>query len=246
MRMIRERVSTAGVLSALEPEAELSAMQVPRADVGRFGPRTIQRYLRDHRAFAKRFAHTAARIEKQRRRNLQRAREDTIRRMAAWRMALRRDASASEGGAGHANGSASANGAGAGTGTNGAASPGWGWAWALDDDEAPPPSSLVARRDTEEARRLAAVADEAMLGPAHTLSGNNLWAVVINFLTITPGKETHGHGRKSREGSEETGDDSSAEGTPRKSRLRHLRFWDREARGAGASAATKAGDASSV
>ncbi|KJA28859.1 hypothetical protein HYPSUDRAFT_33255 [Hypholoma sublateritium FD-334 SS-4] len=247
VRMIRERVSTAGVLSALEPEAELNALQVPRADVGHFGPRTMHRYLRDHRAFGKRFAHTAARIEKQRRRNLQRAREDTIRRMAAWRMALRRDASASESGAGHANGGAngSANPS-AAAGTSGTASPGWGWAWALDDDEAPPPSSLVARRDTGEARRLAAVADEAMLGPAHTLSGNNLWAVVINFLTITPGKETHGyvHERKSREGSDQTGDNSSAEGTPRKSRLRHLRFWDREARGAGSGA--KAGDGSSV
>lgn len=232
--MIRERVSTAGVVSALEPEAELSAMQIPRADVGRFGPPTMQRYLRDRRAFAKRFAHTTARIEKQRRRNLQRAREDTIRRMAAWRMALRRDASANEGGVGRGGVNGAANGSAHASGASPATSPGWGWAWALDDDEAPPPSSLVARRDTEEARRLAAVADEAMLGPAHAFSGNNLWAVVINFLTITPGRETHGHGRKSREGSatDEMGDDSSAEGTPRKSRLRHLRFWDREARGA--------------
>jgi hypothetical protein len=40
-------------------------------------------------------------------------------------------------------------------------SPGWAWSWVLDELENPPPSSIVARRDTEEARQLAGFADWA-------------------------------------------------------------------------------------
>ena len=67
-------------------------------------------------------------------------------------------------------------------------SPLWGWAWALDEEEDPPPSSIVSRRDTG---KLAEVADQAVLGENHTISGNNLWSFVINFLTATPGKNDH-------------------------------------------------------
>jgi hypothetical protein len=69
-------------------------------------------------------------------------------------------------------------------------SPQWNWAWACEEED-PPPSSIVSRRDTEEARKLAEVADQAVLGEDHSISGNNLWSVVVNFLTATPGKDNH-------------------------------------------------------
>lgn len=62
----------------------------------------------------------------------------------------------------------------------------WKLSWALDEDEHPPPSSIVSRRDTQEARRLAMIAD---LTPEHTISGNNLWQYLVSFLTATPDKK---------------------------------------------------------
>ena len=61
----------------------------------------------------------------------------------------------------------------------------WTWAWALDDEH-PPPSSIVSRRDTAEARRLARVADLSVEQEESKLSGNMLWSVLVNFLTVHP------------------------------------------------------------
>ena len=71
----------------------------------------------------------------------------------------------------------------------------WGWAWALDADERPPPSSIVARRDTQEAVKLARIADQAVLAEEDVvISGNNLWTLMVNFLTASPDKNyNHGH-----------------------------------------------------
>ncbi|KAG9079465.1 hypothetical protein FS749_008511, partial [Ceratobasidium sp. UAMH 11750] len=49
----------------------------------------------------------------------------------------------------------------------------------------PPPSSIVSRRDTAEARQLAVCADRYLDGESK-MSGNNLWSVVVDFLTQTP------------------------------------------------------------
>lgn len=62
----------------------------------------------------------------------------------------------------------------------------WNWSWALDEDEHPPPSSIVSRRDTWEARKLAMIAD---LMPENTISGNNLWQHLETFLTASPDKK---------------------------------------------------------
>ncbi len=65
----------------------------------------------------------------------------------------------------------------------------WAWAWAIDGDERPPASSIVARRDTEEARRLSKIADLPIVGDEHHLSGNNLWSFIVNVLTSEKGNK---------------------------------------------------------
>ncbi|KAF8161335.1 hypothetical protein B0H34DRAFT_796140 [Crassisporium funariophilum] len=174
--MIRERVSTKGIVRPLELEAELDAFQMPKEHIGRFTDKTINRYLRDRAIFQKRFSHTVKTIEKHRRQNLEHAKQDTIKRLSVLRQALHIDNKDTPRSV---------------ASKNVIASPGWGWAWALDEEEDPPPSSIVSRRDTEEARKLAEIADQAVLGEDHTFSGNNLWSVVLEFLTVTPGKDSH-------------------------------------------------------
>lgn len=62
----------------------------------------------------------------------------------------------------------------------------WSWSWVVSGDENPPPSSIVARRDTAEARRLSKIADEAVEGAESRMSGNNLWQIIVNALTAGP------------------------------------------------------------
>jgi hypothetical protein len=73
-----------------------------------------------------------------------------------------------------------------------ASSGSWSWAWALDANENPPPSSIVSRRDTQEALRLARIADQPMLhSEEHSMIPNNLWSGFVSFLTVTPDKDKY-------------------------------------------------------
>jgi len=80
----------------------------------------------------------------------------------------------------------------------------WTWAWVIDGKERPPPSSIVARRDTEEARRLARFADVPLGEEESSLNANNLWSVLLNFL----GSQSS----KSQGGEEETGKEEKGNG----------------------------------
>ena len=172
--MIRERVSTKGVVRPLEDETKLGALQ--EQYVGRLSEHTINRFLREREIFDKKFSGTIKSIEKHRRRNLERSKHDMIKWLGILRQFLHKSDDEAE--------------------TEKRIesvilSPQWNWAWALDEEEHPPPSSIVSRRDTEEARKLAEVADQAVLGEDHSISGNNLWSFVVNFLTATPGRNNH-------------------------------------------------------
>ncbi|KAF8260354.1 hypothetical protein EI94DRAFT_1829826 [Lactarius quietus] len=170
--MIRERVSTQGIIRPLEPEPELPAMQVPPELVGTHSEHAVRRYVAGNTRFAKKFARAIRHIEKHRQRNIDRASRDTDEHIAALRHYLDREKTD----ASHAS---------------------WALAWALDADERPPPSSIVARRDTAEALKLARVADKAALESERALSANNLWSVVVGFLTVSPDEhpKTRGDGR---------------------------------------------------
>ena len=194
--MIRERVSTNGVIRPLEPESELPALQLPEELVGEVNELVVQRYYAGREEFGRRFAKVYKSVEKERRRNIQRHAHDALHHMAQLQNAL----ASEEPEKGKKRG-AGPTPKGIQEGLISAGS--WPWAWALDVDEAPPPSSIVARRDTEEARRLMRIADQAFLMDEHTMSGNHLWNVIVEFLTKSPDKHRHGHGPKS-EGGEAT------------------------------------------
>ncbi|OBZ69937.1 AB hydrolase superfamily protein C4A8.06c [Grifola frondosa] len=178
--MIRERVSTRGVVRPLEAEGELPAFLLPPALIGVISELAVRRYLDGNAKFTKKFSKTSKSIEKKRQRNLDLAHKDTVRSMAQLQMYLQQE-----------DGQDPDTSKGIKEGL--AASGSWSLAWALDEDEHPPPSSIVSRRDTGEARRLAKIADQAVLMDDHTMSGNNLWSLIVNFLTVPPDHHHAGH-----------------------------------------------------
>ncbi|KAF9268529.1 alpha/beta-hydrolase [Marasmius fiardii PR-910] len=150
--MIRERVSTRGLVRLLEPEFELDACCVPHKMIGALSELAIRRYFDGRKKFDSKFASTMRAIENHRRKHLERAKKDTIRNMNVLQNSLEREEQLKKE-----------------EGFNSAikegllASSGWSWAWALDTNEHPPPSSIVSRRDTSEALELARIADRAVL-----------------------------------------------------------------------------------
>ncbi|KZT72301.1 alpha/beta-hydrolase [Daedalea quercina L-15889] len=184
--MIRERVSTHGVIRPLEPESELPALQLPIELVGEVSELVVRRYYAGREEFGRRFAKVYKSVEKQRRRNISRHAHDALQHMAQLQTALTQDESEKKSTAHTQKGI-----------QEGLISTGsWPWAWALDVDEAPPPSSIVARRDTSEALRLMRIADQAFLMDEHAMSGNHLWNVIVEFLTKSPDQD--GRGRESK------------------------------------------------
>jgi hypothetical protein len=150
--MIRERVSTQGIIRPLEPEPELPAMQLPPELVGTplRARDTALRHGATHaceEVRARDPTHREAPSAQHRPRD-----RDMDQHIAALQHYLDRE-------------------------KTGAPDASWTLAWALDADERPPPSSIVARRDTAEALKLARVADKAVLESERTLSANNLWSV---------------------------------------------------------------------
>lgn len=185
--MIRERVSTNGVIRELESEDQLLACQQSLESICVVSERTAKRYLNALAVWDKRFKSSTKSITKRRARNLNLARRnDTIRNVELLQMHFFQNASDTdrkriallqEGKSvqkGFQRSSAS-----------------WSWAWAFDADEKPPPSSIVSRRDTQEAQRLSRIADQPTTAGDDHLSGNSLWTVMINMLT--PEQRPHDH-----------------------------------------------------
>ncbi|KAH8984796.1 alpha/beta-hydrolase [Lactarius hatsudake] len=164
--MIRERVSTQGIIRPLEPESELPALQVPPELIGAISEHAVRRYVAGTARFEKKFARAIRHIAKQRQQNIDRASRDANRHLVALQEYFDRKRISAE--------------------TGGVVEPSWNLAWALDADERPPPSSIVARRDTKEALELARVADKAILATEKSLSANNLWNVIVGFVTVSP------------------------------------------------------------
>jgi hypothetical protein len=180
--MIRERVSTRGIIRPLEPESELDAFHVPQEIIGAFSELAVRRYLDAQLKFDKKFTGVQKVIDKRRRHNLELAKKDIFRNMAQLQGDVSRNANESKGRGKAMKGLKEGLEASSGS---------WAWAWALESDERPPPSSIVSRRDTAEARQLARVADQASLEDEGAVSGNHLWSMLVDFLTSPPGKNKY-------------------------------------------------------
>jgi hypothetical protein len=155
--MIRERVSTQGLIRPLEPESELGALNVPSSIIGEISELAAKRYIEGRGKFDKKFARTIRHIEKERLRNIERAKKDVTQTLAQLQTYLHQ-----EDGESPRSDKPADDRKGIREGLM-ATSGSWAWAWALDEDERPPPSSIAARRDTEEARRLARIADQHVI-----------------------------------------------------------------------------------
>ena len=194
--MIRERISIHGIVRPLEPESELSAFSLPPELIGVVSELAMRRYHEAKAKFDKKFASTIKTIEKHRHKNLDTAHKDAVRNMAQLQHYI---AQGEPGEEVHGTFKGIKEGLKASSGS-------WSWAWALDMDERPPPSSIVARRDTQEAVELARIADQAVLAEEDVyMSGNNLWSLMVNFLTTSPDKKRgrkHHHHRKDSEASD--------------------------------------------
>jgi len=177
-------------LRTLEPEAELAGCTMPFDSIGTINEASAKRYLQGQAAWEKKFSHATKSVARNREKNLKLARKESLRTMSHIHTRLVRDFN-------HRNrASASSSAVNLGSSpsldeTDGPApqyllnSTLWSWSWALEGEN-PPPSSLVARRDTSEARRLSRIADTHLDESDSRLSGNNLWAVVADFLSTGP------------------------------------------------------------
>ena len=136
--MIGERVSPQGIIRPLEDEAEISALQQPEEKIGRLGVFAIRRYCAGKSKFDEKFASTLKTVQKRRVRHMKRARRDELRAIAKLLVRERHEEREAD------------------------ERVWWGWTVAWDGDERPPPSSIVIRRDTRQARRLAQSAGKAL------------------------------------------------------------------------------------
>ncbi|KAF8178667.1 hypothetical protein K438DRAFT_1844188 [Mycena galopus ATCC 62051] len=187
--MVRERVSTHGALRPLEAEVDLTAFTIAPENIGVVSELAARRFLDGTQRWDRKFASATKTVEKHRQRNLERAKKDTVRNMNVLHNFIGREAEAKARGKAKLDADKTVNGIKDGLL---ASSGSWSWAWALDANENPPPSSIVSRRDTQEALRLARIADQPMLhSDEHSMTGNNLWSVITNFLTVTPDKDKY-------------------------------------------------------
>ncbi|KAJ7668682.1 hypothetical protein DFH06DRAFT_1084836 [Mycena polygramma] len=186
--MVRERVSTRGALRPLEAEADLLAFSVAPQNIGVVSELAVRRFLDGTKRWDRKFASASKTVEKHRHRNLERAKKDTVRNMNVLHNFIGRETDAKGKSKRETDTDQTVMGVKDGLL---AASGSWSWAWALDANENPPPSSIVSRRDTQEALRLARIADHPMLqSDEHSMTGNNLWSVIVNFLSVTPDEKT--------------------------------------------------------
>ncbi|CCA70533.1 related to acetyl-hydrolase [Serendipita indica DSM 11827] len=166
--MIRERVSTTGIIREMEPEEDLPALAMTLDSIGMVNELSVKRYLDAQTVWEKRFKETLKSVGKHRKRHIDAAeQEDNTRFSKLKATVLSKEKDDDER-------------------NKVLNSTNWSWAWVVAGDENPPPSSIVARRDTAEARRLSKFADEAVEAKESRMSGNNFWQMIVNTLTKGP------------------------------------------------------------
>ncbi|KAG8932784.1 hypothetical protein FRC02_000553 [Tulasnella sp. 418] len=199
--MIRERVSTRGEIRPLEEESKLIACTLPLEEIGVLNERSVKRYLEGQERWDKKFHSVTKSIKRSREKNWHQAQKEGSVFLKRLQTRIQTGSqthtpsppsgciqpspstSALSGALGIADEQLSCAYAQTVLGSRQ-----WTWGWAVEGEN-PPPSSIVARRDTEEALRLSRIAD-VQLGPSdheHAMSGNNLWSIIVETLTDPSG-----------------------------------------------------------
>ncbi|KAF8318192.1 alpha/beta-hydrolase [Clavulina sp. PMI_390] len=185
--MIRERVGTDGLLRPLESEDSLPGCTLPIEKLGVISETGAKRYLDGQALWNHKYASAAKKVVHDREKNVKQSLKYAGK--VLDRLQTQLDTSAISR---HRLGSPKGGGA---TIQDIPVPPGdkqdlrvmlnsplWTWSWALEDEQ-PPPSSIAARGDTGEARKLSRSADIRLDEEESRLSANNLWAVALNALT---------------------------------------------------------------
>lgn len=165
--MIRERVDVRGYLRPLEPETSLPALTINPEEIGCIKEGPVERYLDGQTQWAKRFAKTARKVEKQRAKNEQLAQKMLeeaasqglldLQNLERKKRGLLRKANTPEAELGAVNGSGKGLGLSAVDIAAGAEKCRAKWSWLCDFgpmdflNETPPPAAIAGRRDTEDA-----------------------------------------------------------------------------------------------
>ena len=166
--MIRERVSTDGIIREMEPEEEVPALSMTLDCIGMVNELSVKRYLDAQTVWEKRFKDTLKSVGKHRKRHIDAAEQEDNTRFSKLKATVLSKEKDDEERNKVLN------------------STNWSWAWVIAGDENPPASSIVARRDTAEARRLSKFADDTVDGKESRMSGNNYWQMIVQTLTKGP------------------------------------------------------------
>jgi hypothetical protein len=149
--MIRERVSTNGVLKTLEPESALAGCTLPIEKLGLVTETGAKRYLEGQALWDKKYKDAAQKVIRDRERHLKLAKNHA--RKVMDRIQHKLDAVRAKEAEGVVGGTKDA-GEGPQVPPDGGDdirimlnSPLWTWSWALQGED-PPPSSIAARGDT--------------------------------------------------------------------------------------------------
>ncbi|KAF8317651.1 alpha/beta-hydrolase [Clavulina sp. PMI_390] len=201
--MLRERVATNGQVREMEPEADIRALHWPQELTCVITEPAARRYLEGQAIWDKKYASAARKVAERREKQVKLARKETAKLVMQMEERLVSAAKKAVGGDGESGGNMDSTAS--HTLLN---EPSFSWAWALEGEN-PPPSSLVARRDTAEARRLAKAADANLHQHEQKLSGNNLWATALDLL---------GHTKKARKSEEAADKDFDEKSSPTKAK----------------------------
>lgn len=82
--MIRERVSTRGVLRPLESESDLPALHLPSDELGMIKELPAKRYLTGQGLWDVRYSRAAKTVEQHRKKNLERSKKDGAKIIQSW------------------------------------------------------------------------------------------------------------------------------------------------------------------
>ncbi|WVN87708.1 uncharacterized protein L203_102896 [Cryptococcus depauperatus CBS 7841] len=195
--IIRERVSTVGVIRPLSPVSSLAALNMPSEEIGILKEGPVMRYINGKALWDKKYERAGGRVEKRRKKNLSKAKKsghkayNGIMRIVREKMKAEQAKNSQVHDVTHKQKREGKKDLETGSNDNREVSGSWSWTWAFQGD-APPPSAIVSRRDFEEARQLALIADRidssspSLATPFH---GLNVWVSLAGFFSNNGEKE---------------------------------------------------------